>query len=296
MKKKFISILKELRRLQFSYITLYLISLALLYKYTYFRAFHVNITSYLSISDIYVLLIDLIPGLIYFLIFITFTILFIFIISSILSRIGRIFRKNDKNPEINVKNDSKKPGIMEIFVAHLFPFVIFYTYTNIYVFPFGLNPHDSIYSGLDLFTRLILILVIVSSYIIQIFLVDSYKETYLKELKIKASKINLILLALTIFYITGITATLDAGKNIYLGDLHSIEFDYQGNKISSLDENLVYVGSTSNYLFIFYKDLAITKSFEINELKNLSYYNGIIFRHLKYKIKNKEINAENSKK
>jgi len=59
----------------------------------------------------------------------------------------------------------------------------------------------------------------------------------------------LILLALTVFYISGIAATLDAGKSMYYNELEIIESVHKEKK-STYEKNLVYVGRTQASIFL----------------------------------------------
>jgi len=92
-----LDIFREAKEIKFSYFVLYLFSLALLYKYAYFRAFNVDITTFISLSDLSVFFIDLLPKLIYLLFLILLIGALFVLISFLIGNItGKLFRKKDQ--------------------------------------------------------------------------------------------------------------------------------------------------------------------------------------------------------
>ncbi|APY07277.1 hypothetical protein BWZ20_02705 [Winogradskyella sp. J14-2] len=256
--------------------------MVLLYNYAYFKAFNVDITTFVSISDLYVLLIDLIPSLIYFFVFLFFIFFLMFGVFNIIRKIAEIFKKKNNDQLEEESSKSKKVSHLEVIIINLIPFSIFYTHTTIYAFPFALNPRGEFYNGIELFSRFMMIFIIIVSCKMNLILIKKYSDL-LKKLKLGISKLKLYVLALTVFYISGIVATLDAGKSMYYEELEIVEFVYKGIKLSSKEKNIVYVGRTSEYVFIYFKDSTITKSYKVSEIKDLNFFNSMFYRSQMHK-------------
>lgn len=297
MTKNFISILKGLSDVKFSFLALYLISLALHYKYAYFAAFNINITSFISISDLSVFFIDLLPQLVYFFFLIGLICLLFIAISVIFEKISLKFRKDKKGLEKDVdKNEQKKPPIPLILFSLYAPFYIFYTSVTTYAFPFSLvpDPYLSIYDSSLLVLRIFSVFMIIAFFFIHIVFLPTIIPL-LKKVKLSVKRFKLILFGLTIFYLTGIFGTLHAGFKMTFLVNPVIEFAYENKKISSLDDNIVHVGNTNEYIFMYYKDLAITKSYRVSKIDNVSFFHDIIKEHQEYMKKRKTF-IENSKR
>lgn len=287
MKEDFIEIFKEIKKIKFSFIVLYLVSLVLLYQYAYYKAFNVDITVFINISDLYVVFIKLLPGIIYFFVLLILIILIGFFFLSLFGALIHFFLKTkaSKKEEEGKSSNSWKGSIVPYLLVDFISFAIFFVFITVYAFPFMMNRVEdgSFYNVSSLVLRLVLIIYFVFFFAIKFIATDKI-EPYLKAVKISIYKYKLFLFALMIFYVTGLSATLDAGKKIRFYPTETVEFKYKGEKQSSNIDNVVYVGSTSKYIFLFYKDLAVTKSYKLSEVEDLSFYNSIFYNEQRDRI------------
>ncbi|WP_422082184.1 hypothetical protein [Ulvibacterium sp.] len=81
---------------------------------------------------------------------------------------------------------------------------------------------------------------------------------------------------------TGTIATFNAGYRMSSFNYSIREFEYSDTQISTLSDNLVYVGETTEYVFIFHKDLVKTSAFPKAEINNLKFYNFEAVKDLEY--------------
>ncbi len=284
---KITSIIKELRNTNVSVLTIYFISLALLYKYAYYNSFNINIINSISTSDLPLFFIDLFPQLLYFFFFIA-AIFYLFIaigsfiynisdllrkysIKYIFKRFGKSFKKDKKI------NTEKERSITRILIFNLVMFYIFYFFITSFSFPFVPSPLSGLdlYSFSNLWTRIFILFPFIGCFLSSISKHSGLSILFEKS-NVSSSKFKLAMLSLTIFYLTGLFATIHAGFKMMKIPLNPIiEFEYNAEKISSIDENIVYVGSTYSQIFIYFRDSAITKPYEISKTDCLRYYNDI---------------------
>ncbi len=278
MKKNFIDIFNEIRNLRFSFLVLYFISLTLLYQYAYYRAFHIDITSFISISDLYTLLIDLFPGLIFFFGYLIVIFVIMFSINAFINKIRNLFNKEkEKKEEIKRKFNI----YWHIFFPNFMNFFIFYLTVFKFAFPFILTPQGrNLYDTPFIFLVRISLIFAFIMFFLSSLKINENSKRFFTQLQISVSKVKMLSLGLTVFYIVGFTSNLNAAFNMKFGSESTVEFEFNDLKISSLDKNIVFVGKTNEYLFLFYKDLTITKSYKISEAKNLSFFNSIYYNEI----------------
>lgn len=156
-----------------------------------------------------------------------------------------------------------------LLTAYSFPFVFF-------------NPLDeSVYNFTALFTRFSFTLIFVFTYLSTVSYLNQRSQNT-KILSLRPELLKTLLLALTLFYITGIAGTLEAGLRMLSFSEDAIEFEYEGEKINSSDNNTIYAGSTGSYIFIFNKDSAITKSFRVSDIKSINFFHDVISEQQSY--------------
>ncbi|MFC4634585.1 hypothetical protein ACFO3O_11740 [Dokdonia ponticola] len=280
-----IKVFLELKNVKFSYIAIYFVSLALVYKYAYYNTFNIDITTFISISDLYTFFVDLFPGLLYFFI-VLFLLTTVFIGSAgVFVTIIKALNNNKTKTEVDKDQEivSEKGGPLKVLtITNLGMFILFYVFITIRAFPFSITADGtrSLYDSTSLFFRLILTILLLSGFIISM-LSTSYLDVSLSKTNVTIIKVKLMFFGIFIFYLTGISATLNAGFKIRFYPTKVIEFTYNKKNISSYEDNIVYVGSTSNYIFLFYKDKAITKTFKISEVKDLNFFNRMHYDYQK---------------
>lgn len=264
-----IKFIEELKKIKFAYIVLYIISLSLLYKYAYYRAFGINITSFISISDLYTILIDFLPNLIVFIVLIC--LIFALLIPRFIRYVFTL-KSNEKEP--------RRDHYLILFTLNFILFITFSVYiSTTHAFPFTIRAYNTeIYQTFPLFYRLVILFFFIIIGLYTIVFINK-NRTFLDKFKLSCEKIILFYLALITFYITGIAGTLSAGVQIRFYPDEMIEFKYEGKKQTSYDSNIVFVGMTNNFIFLFYKDSATSKAFEISKIKNLTFFNGIYYSH-----------------
>ena len=232
--------IKELRDVKFSIIAMYFIAIALLYKYAYYAAFNVDITSFISISDLSVFFIELLPQLVYFFFLAGLICLLFYFLNIIIEKIIKIFKTKEKNS--HVEKNKKSPSILFILVLLIFSFYLFYMQVTYRAFPFSTPPNSSIsiYHPLLLIFRILsVILFVVLFYLNTIFVKPILP--FLIKINLSLNRFKLILFSLTIFYLTGIFATIHAGYKMCFAVNPVEEFEFENNTISSLDRNVVHV-------------------------------------------------------
>jgi len=274
MYKEITELIKEVRKQKFSYVVIYILILALLYKYSYYNAFTVDILSFITISDLYTILIDLLPTLVYFFGFLVLLLIVFFLTTVLFSRI-----RKPKEVKPNNKFQNIKSRLFSFTITNFIMFGFFYVNITIYAFPFLIPKVDMpLYTFDGIFLKFMTLIMFMTMLSININYVELLKRFFYR-IKLNPNKLKLILVGLTIFYMTGITATLDAGVKIKY-DLNSVvEFEYLNKKISTNDSNIVYAGIISDYIFLFYKDIGLTKSYKKSEITNLNFYNDMYHTH-----------------
>ncbi|GAA3557983.1 hypothetical protein [Snuella lapsa] len=283
VKVEVLIVLKEIKRIKFSYLVLYVLSLALLYKYAFFKAFNVNITAFISISDLYVLFIDLIPGLVHFFLLTVASAFILVIVGETFERIKDIFKPLKKNKKRKTQNREEKQSLFNVIPLNLMAFIMFKMMLTVYSFPFVFyNPNDeSIYNFTAILTRFSFVLGYAGIYLSTVSYLNGVGKNK-KILNLRPELLKTLSLALTLFYITGIAGTLEAGFRMLSFSEDAIEFEYDGVKIDSSDKNTVYAGNTGSYIFIFNKDSAKTKSYKVSDIKSVSFYHDIISEQQSY--------------
>ncbi len=277
--KDLLGILDELKKVSLSLFSLYFIALGLIYKYSYFQSFNINITTFISISDISVFFIEFIP-------FIFFFLFYLILIYCLLFFIINLFSKRKSNTQINEK-EKKNTNSLAI-LGQIAAFFLFYISTNEHSFPLSISPYlKDIYSLHSLSERFFLTTIMVFLFILNHITIDNLKGL---PHEVNLNKLKLINSFLFIFYLTGLSGTLMAGFKMIFHPTKAIEFNFNQKKISSQEINTVYVGSTSEYIFIFQKERATTKPYKKSEITGLTYFNDIITFHQDDIIEDKEIN------